>query len=97
MDKGNLQKKILREMARIAFADCTKVVGMTADGTLRIKDTDQLPAALRSCIAGIKTGTKGAEVKFYDKLRALELLYKMVSADETDIDHHMTVTLRVAE
>ena len=97
MTVERLQKKILRELARIAFADTTKVVGMTEEGTLRIRDTDSLPPNLRSSIAGIKAGTKGAEVKFYDKLRALEILYKLVGEEQAPADNDITVTLQVVE
>ena len=97
MESEKLQKKILRELSYIAFADATAVVGTDENGNLRIRDTDGLSAALRRSIAGIKVGAKGVEVKFYDKLRALEILGKLLREDEIPEDDHMTVTLRVIE
>ena len=46
--------------------------------TVRIADTDQLPEDKKTAIASIKQGTNGIEVKTHDKVRALEMLGKML-------------------
>ena len=46
------------------------------DGQLIVADTDGLDDDLRAAIASIEKGNGGLKVKFYDKLKALELLGK---------------------
>ena len=46
--------------------------------TVRIADTDQLPEDKKTAIASIKQGANGIEVKTHDKVRALEMLGKML-------------------
>lgn len=69
------QDDVLRELASIAFVDVTEIVSVR-DGKVHIANTDELPADKRKIIAGIKEGREGLEIKFYDRLRALELLCK---------------------
>ena len=80
------QDRVIRELARIAFADASDYVRVTTetvvpeDGdpfemqTVKIKDTDGLSDDQRAAIAGIKQGANGIEIKLYDKTRAIELL-----------------------
>lgn len=67
------QDDVLRELARIAFVDVTDIVSVK-NGKIRIADTDDLPPEKRKIIAGLKEGRDGLEIKFYDRLRALEML-----------------------
>ena len=69
------QDDVLRELANIAFADVTEIVSVEG-GKVFIANTDDIPADKRKIIAGIKEGRDGLEIKFYDRLRALELLCK---------------------
>ena len=46
------------------------------NGTLQIRDTAQLTDAQQRAICSIEKSTGGVKVKFYDKLKALELLGK---------------------
>lgn len=46
--------------------------------TVRITDTDQLPENKKTAIASIKQGVNGIELKTHDKVRALEMLGKML-------------------
>lgn len=69
------QDDVLRELASIAFADVTEIVSVEG-GKVFIANTDDIPADKRKIIAGIKEGREGLEIKFYDRLRALELLGK---------------------
>ena len=68
-------EEILEQLRAIALADVTGVL-QVRDGVLEIRSTDQLPKQLRCAIASVEKGTGGIKVKFYDKLKALELLGK---------------------
>ena len=75
---GVNQERIIRELARVAFLDPTQLVNMDS-----AEITDDASADDRAAIASVKVKTmKGdidmieREVKFADKLKALELLGK---------------------
>ena len=72
---------ILYQLRAIALADTTALV-QVQDGTLSIRSTDQLPKQLRCAIASIEKSAGGIKVKFYDKLKALELLGKYLGLFE---------------
>ena len=69
------EKDIIRQMQAIAGADVTRLLQVEG-GSLQVKDTDLLDESLRCAIASIEKSTGGIKVKFYDKLKALELLGK---------------------
>ena len=69
------QDDVLRELASIAFLDITDIVSVR-DGKVFIANTDELPPDKRKMISGIKEGQYGIEIKFYDRLKALEMLCK---------------------
>ena len=72
---------ILRELGAIAFARTTELLTVR-DGALVVNDTAVLPEELQRAIASVEKSTGGIKVKFYDKLKALELLGKAVGLFE---------------
>lgn len=68
-------REVLDQIRAIAMADVTGVLTVR-DGALTIRATAELSAEQRAAIASIEKGTGGLKVKFYDKLKALELLGK---------------------
>lgn len=70
-----LNTAMLQELQAIALARTTDVVGIQG-GTLVVKDTDSLPEQLAPAIASVEKTSVGLKIKFYDKLKALELLGK---------------------
>lgn len=68
---------LLQELWAIALARATDVL-QVKDGALEIKDTGALTKAQSAAIASLEKGTGGVKVKFYDKLKALELLGKHI-------------------
>ena len=71
----NLSEKIIKELVVVAFARATDYL-YTQDGTLVIRDTGELPETAGAAIASIERSSTGLKVKFYDKLKALEMLGK---------------------
>ena len=66
-------EKILQELVAIAFAkvpDCLTVEG----NDVRLKE--HLTARQRAAVAAVEKTSTGLKVKFYDKMKALELLGK---------------------
>ena len=59
------QERVVKELARIAFADASVVC---------VTDFDNLTEDQRAAIQGIKPTNFGWEIKLCDKLKALELL-----------------------
>lgn len=68
-------KRVLEELSNIAFAKATDYL-QTENGTLTILDSAQLSKRHRAAIASMEKTSTGVKVKFYDKLKALELLGK---------------------
>lgn len=66
---------ILQELRAIAMARATDFMAVR-EGTLDIRSTDELTAQQAAAIASIERSTGGLKLKFYDKLKALELLGK---------------------
>lgn len=71
------QDRVVRELARVAFANGTDYTRVT-DGGRRVEltDTKDLTEEQRAAVSGIKEGKFGIEVSTYDKVKALELLGK---------------------
>jgi len=71
--KNISQERVMRELAAIAFAKVPELLEI--DGT-NIKLKDYLTPSQRAVVASVEKSTTGIKVKFYDKLKALELLGK---------------------
>ena len=69
------EKEILYQLQCIAQADVTALLQVEG-GNLLVRDTSQLDNKMRCAIASVEKATGGIKVKFYDKLKALELLGK---------------------
>ena len=68
-------ERVLEELAAIGFAKATDLIGIQEDKVV-LKDPEALPAKTAAAIASIERTGSGLKVKFYDKMRALELLGK---------------------
>lgn len=73
---------ILEELRSIAMARATDFMTVR-DGVLEIRSTGELTPEQAAAIASIERSTGGLKVKFYDKLKALELLGKYLGLFET--------------
>ena len=67
------REKIVKELAAIGFARVTDYMQIE-NGELKIKE--KLRSAQGAAIASIERSPTGIKVKFYDKMKALELLGK---------------------
>ena len=68
-------KRVVEELAAIGFARATNFL-CVSDGELTIRSTDTLSKSDQAAIASVERSTTGIKLKFYDKLKALELLGK---------------------
>jgi phage terminase small subunit len=71
------QDMVLKELAKIGFADVTDFVTIESKGSykaVQVKSTDDMPGDKMGAIAGIKEGANGIEIKLNDKGKALELI-----------------------
>ena len=67
--------ELLWQLGAIATADTTSLV-QVAGGELVVGDTGSLTAEQRAAICSVEKSAGSIKVKFYDKLKALELLGK---------------------
>ena len=74
-------QRILQELQAIGFASATDYMSVE-DNTLVIRSTGELTRQQAASIAAIERTSNGIKVKFYDKLKALELLGKQVGLFE---------------
>ena len=97
------QERVVKELARVAFADATDYVQVETrtveknDGTelsyqtVTLTETAELSADQRAAIAGIKQGANGVEVKLHDKIKALELLGRHIGMFNDKLEVRATV------
>lgn len=68
-------ERVMEELAAIGFAKATDYLQVQGK-ELVVLDTCRLPERRTAAIASIERTNSGLKVKFYDKLKALELLGK---------------------
>ena len=71
--KQALSDQILKELAAIGLTRATDVLHIH-DGQVVLKDAGAMKAEHAAAIASVEKTSGGWKVKFYDKLKALELL-----------------------
>ena len=69
------QEQIVDELARIAFCRVTDYLSVEGN-SLDIRATRELSEAQAAAVAAVERTSTGIKLKFYDKLKALELLGK---------------------
>lgn len=68
-------QRVMEELAAIGFSKVTDFL-YVENNTLMIRPSEELSAGEKAAIASIERTSNGLKVKFYDKLKALELLGK---------------------
>lgn len=69
------EKEILQELVAIGFARATDYL-FVQDDKLMVRPTEELSKDAGAAIASIERTSSGLKVKFYDKLKALDMLGK---------------------
>ena len=81
MQNETTAEKVMEQLQCIAFARATDYL-QVEQGVLTVADSSCLTQAQASAIASIEKTSTGIKVKFYDKLKALELLGKTLGLFE---------------
>lgn len=81
MEEAFTGKQVLEELRCIAFARVTDYL-QVEQGTLVVADSSKLTREQAAAIASIEKTSGALKVKFYDKLKALELLGKAMGLFE---------------
>ena len=78
-------ERVLQELAAIGFAEATDFL-YVQDNELFIRPTEELSKKNRAAIASVEKTSNGIRVKLYDKMKALELLGKLLKMfDDRDM------------
>ena len=93
-------KAVVDELAAIGFASATNFLRVS-EGELTVCDTDTLSKADRAAIASIERSSTGIKLKFYDKMKALELLGKYMGmfegrSDEEEVSNNLLEAILAA-
>lgn len=72
-----LQDRIQKELKAIGFANAEDYLSVE-DGKLLLRDWSTLTKEQLAAVAGVEKSTSGLKLKLYDKMKALELLGKML-------------------
>lgn len=76
--KGEVsERQVIEELAAIGFAKVTDYL-YVEDNVLMIRPTEELTEREKAAIAAVERTSSGIKVKFYDKIKALELLGKHI-------------------
>ena len=67
------KERIMEELVAIATAKVTDYL-FVEDGVLTVRQTEALDEARKAALASIEKTAGGLRMKFYDKLKALELI-----------------------
>lgn len=70
-------KEILKELVKIGFAEISDFAYVEGE-LVRVLSTEEVDRDKLGAVASVKQGTKGVEVKLYDKLRALDMIIKIL-------------------
>ncbi len=71
----DLTERVLRELARIAFADPRELMVWSEDG-LHVRPSGEISDEAAAMVAEVRESRDGVTLKLLDKARALELLGK---------------------
>jgi phage terminase small subunit len=75
---GATQSRVIEELGKIAFADVHDI-SFVKGGVVQVKDTDELTPDQRAVVSSYETNERGyVTVKLHDKIRALDLLSKIL-------------------
>lgn len=83
-----LRKQILDELAAISLTRATDVL-FIQDGQVEIKSPGQIKKRHGAAIAAVEKTSAGWKIKFYDKLKALELLGEYLGMFGPDSDQEV--------
>ena len=87
---------LLFQLQAIATTDATDLI-QVENGQLSVVDSQALTPAQKAAVAAIEKSTGGIKIKLYDKLKALELLCKLMGLGEAALapaDHGLLEAIR---
>lgn len=97
---GISQDRVIRELARIAFINPSKVID-AEDASVRYNASEDDLAAIQSVKVKTMDGEKGSsierEVKLNDKIRALELLGKHLGIFKDKLEVEGSVPIKIVD
>ena len=79
------KERVMKQLWAVALADVASVV-CVEDGELAFTDTRAWPEEARLAVAGVEKTGGNIKIKFYDKLKALELLGKHLGLFEKGVE-----------
>lgn len=90
-------ERVLKELARVAFADPGDIVKVDERGRVKVTPTEQLTEDQRRAIQSVSQTADGVKIKMGDKLRALELVGKHIGLFIDRVEVHGNVRTETEE
>jgi len=88
--------QVLQEFVNIAFADITDLVEIKGSSVI-VQDINAVPKELKRAIASVKETKYGLEIKFHDKVRALENLGRHLGMYVDKVEHSGNISNPILE
>ncbi len=91
-------EKLIAELRTMAMADISDYVDII-DGNAVVKDLKSIPPRKRRAVASLKNGAgnRGAEIKLYDRTKAIELLARFLGILDGSADSEARTLDRLDE
>lgn len=89
------QDKTVDELKKVAFSDYLDIIDHVGGMVVGYKSIDEIPKNLRACIASVAPSPNGIQIKFHDKMKALDMLMRHEGKYKEDNSQSQVNTINI--